>query len=181
MGQDPDEIRGQIEETRSRMGDTVEAIGYKTDVKSRAGDWVSDKKDAVAGTKDRVVSRVTGAVPDTESVKQQAGRGVGIAKENPLGLAIGGVALGFLVGMLAPSTRVEDERIGEVADQVKETVKDTGQEALERGREVAREAGQTAMETAKERGQEQGQELSSSLKESAQEVTSKGGPSSGSQ
>ena len=175
MGQDPDEIRGQIEETRSRMGDTVEAIGYKTDVKSRAGDWVSDKKDAVAGTKDRVVSRVTGAVPDTESVKQQAGRGVGIAKENPLGLAIGGVALGFLVGMLAPSTRVEDERIGEVADQVKERAKETGQEVLDRGKQVAQEAAQSAAETAKESGREQSDELATSVKESAQEIRSTGG------
>jgi hypothetical protein len=36
MGEDPVAIREAIEETRSRMGDTVAAIGYKTDVKSRA-------------------------------------------------------------------------------------------------------------------------------------------------
>jgi hypothetical protein len=42
MGQDPDEIRQQIEQTRTEMGETVEAIGYKADVPSRA-------KEAVAG------------------------------------------------------------------------------------------------------------------------------------
>jgi uncharacterized protein DUF3618 len=41
MGEDPGEIREEIEDTRARMGDTVEAIGYKTDVKSRAADKVS--------------------------------------------------------------------------------------------------------------------------------------------
>ena len=40
MGQDPVAIREEIEETRSRLGDTVEALGYKTDVKSRAQDTV---------------------------------------------------------------------------------------------------------------------------------------------
>jgi Protein of unknown function (DUF3618) len=32
MGQDPDEIRQEIEQTRAEMGETVEAIGYKADV-----------------------------------------------------------------------------------------------------------------------------------------------------
>jgi hypothetical protein len=35
MGEAPDHIREDIEQTRGRMGETVEAIGYKTDVKSR--------------------------------------------------------------------------------------------------------------------------------------------------
>ena len=36
MGQDPRDIRQGIEETRERMGDTVEALGHKTDVTGRA-------------------------------------------------------------------------------------------------------------------------------------------------
>ena len=51
-----------------------------------------------------------------------------------------------------PSTRMEDEKLGEVSDQVKETAKQTGQEALERGKHVAQEAGQAAMQTAREEG-----------------------------
>ena len=35
MGETPDQIRDEIEQTRDRMGDTAEAIGYKADVKSR--------------------------------------------------------------------------------------------------------------------------------------------------
>ena len=44
MGQDPVAIREAIEETRSRMGDTVEALGYKTDVTSRARENVVEFK-----------------------------------------------------------------------------------------------------------------------------------------
>jgi gas vesicle protein len=171
VGQGPDEIREQIEETRSRMGDTVEALGYKADVKQRTSDWVTDKKDAV-------VDRVKGTTPDAGQMKEGAKRGVWMAKENPLGLAVGGAAVGFLVGLLMPSTRVEDERMGDVADQVKESVRETGQEALERGKQVAQEAGQSAAETARERGREQGQELSDSLKEGVQEARETASPSS---
>jgi hypothetical protein len=56
--------------------------------------------------------------------------------------------VGFVAGLLLPSTRVENERIGPMADQVKE-------EAVERGKHVA----QQAAETAKEEGQKQAQEM----------------------
>jgi Protein of unknown function (DUF3618) len=163
MGQDPEQIREEIDDTRARMGETVDAIGYKADVKTRAGDWMTDKKDAV-------VDKMRGTTPDTERVKQTARRGATVAQQNPLGLALGGVAVGFLAGIVVPSTRVEDERIGEVSDQVKERVKESGQEALERGKQVAQEAGQSAAQTARERGQEHSQEMSTTLRESAQDV-----------
>ena len=171
MGQTSDEIREQIEDTRERMTETAGAIGYKADVKTRTKEAIVEKKDAV-------VSKVTGAMPDTDSVKEGAKnvqrgarRGVRIAEENPIGLAIGGVAAGFLAGLLVPSTRVEDERLGEVSDRVVETAKETGQEALERGKRVAQEAGQAAMDTAREKGGEQSDELAATLRENVQHVS----------
>src|SRR5215213_4753725 len=120
MGQDPDAIRAQIEETRGEMGDTIEALGYKADVKSRA-------RDKVKG----IVGRANDATPSTGDVKGGAQRAAGIAQENPLGLAIGAIAVGFVAGLAIPSTRVEDEKIGPMAEQVKEKARETGQEALE--------------------------------------------------
>ena len=187
MGQDPDAIRQDIEQTRAEMGETVEAIGYKADVPSRAKDAVSEKvenvkskvsdtatraKEAVTGTTSRVGDRVADATPSSGQVKQQARRTAGLAKENPLGLAIGATALGFLAGLAVPSTRVEDEKLGPVADQVKDKVKETGQEALDRGKQVAQEVASSAADTAKERTQEQGQELADSARQSAQDVAS---------
>jgi hypothetical protein len=46
---------------------------------------------------------------------------------DPLGLAIGALAAGFLAGMLVPSTRTEDERVGPVADRVKDKARQVGQ------------------------------------------------------
>ena len=183
MGQDPDAIRQDIEQTRTEMSETVEAVGYKADVPSRAKDAVSEKvenvrskvsdtatraREAVAGT----ASRAGDATPSRGEVKQQSRRVAGMARENPLGLAIGAAAIGFLAGLAVPSTRVEDERLGPVADQVKDRVRETGQEALDRGRQVAQDVASTAADTARQRTQEQGQELAESTRQSAQDVTS---------
>ena len=101
---------------------------------------------------------LSGSTPDSGDVKQGAQRAAGVAKENPLGLAIGATAVGFVSGMLIPSTRVEDEKIGPMADQVKDKAKETGQEALERGKHVA----QDAAEVAKEEGRQHAQEMAPS-------------------
>jgi ElaB/YqjD/DUF883 family membrane-anchored ribosome-binding protein len=155
MGEEPDAIRADIKRTRAEMGDTVEAIGYKADVKSRA-------KDKMTETKDRITGKVSDATPDGRQVRRAAST----AQENPLGLALGSVAVGFLAGLVVPSSRVEDEKLGPMADQVKDQIKETGQEALDRGKEVA----QQAAETAKEAGREQAQELRGSAQERAQTV-----------
>src|ERR671916_1150234 len=167
MGQDPDAIRAQIEQTRGEMGETIDAIGYKTDVKSRAKESVTEKTDAIKSKVGGVMGRANEATPSTGEVKQGAQQAVSVAQENPLGLAIGAVAAGFIAGMLIPSTRVEDEKIGDMADQVKDQVKQTGQEALDRGKQVAQEAATAAKETAQESGQQQAQELASSASPSS--------------
>ena len=43
MGQEPDRIRAEIEQTRAEMSETVDALGYKADVKSRAKENLQDK------------------------------------------------------------------------------------------------------------------------------------------
>ena len=181
MGQDPDAIRQDIEHTRAEMSETVEAIGYKADVPSRAKEKVSEKVDAARSKVSQATTRakeaVTGtasragdAAPDGDQVKRQARRAAGLAQENPLGLAIGAAAIGFLAGLVVPSTRVEDERLGPMADQVKDRVRETGQEALERGKQVAQEAVGSAAETARQRGRQEGQDLADSARQRGQEV-----------
>ena len=167
MGKEPTEIREEIEQTRTEMGDTVEALGHKADVKGRAKDNIADKRD-------RLKERITGTSPDPEEVKQGAKRAAGVAQENPIGLAVGSIALGFVAGMLIPSTRVEDEKVGPAADQVKDSAKETGQEALERGKEVAQEAAQSAKETVQESGGEQAEQLRESAHAKATQANETG-------
>lgn len=181
MGQEPSQIRQEIEETRAEMGDTVDALAYKTDVKTRVKESIADKRERLIEQVQGTTHKVGEATPDGQQVKEGAQQAVGVAQENPIGLALGGVAAGFLAGMLLPSTRIEDERVGPIADQVKETAAETAEEAVDRGREVAsqvaeqavegaKEVGQQAMDTAKEAGQEQAEKLEDSAREGAHEV-----------
>jgi ElaB/YqjD/DUF883 family membrane-anchored ribosome-binding protein len=158
MGQDPGQIRNDIEETRARMGDTAEALGHKADVPGRTREAISDKVESVKSTFVGAKDSVSDATPSGGDVKQGARQAVGVAKENPLGLAIGATAVGFVAGLLIPATKVENEKIGPMADQLKEQAKETGQEAIERGKHVA---GQAA-ETVKEEGRQQAQEMAPS-------------------
>jgi hypothetical protein len=154
MGQEPGAIREDIEQTRARMGDTVEALGYKADVPSRAKDKVGSVK-----------SKITGATPDSGQVRDGAQQAVGVAQQNPIGLAVGAAAVGFVAGMLVPSTKVENDKIGPMADEMKQKAKETGQEAVERGKQVAQDAAQSAQETVRDSGQQQAEELRSSAEQ----------------
>ena len=192
MGEDPDRIRREIEATRSEMGETVDALTYKADVKSRAKESLHQKrhsakesvvgatqtvkeklvgaKDSVSDTTGSATSRIGDATPDREQVKRQARQAKGLAQENPIGLAIGSIAVGFLAGLLVPATRVEDEKLGEMSDQVIEKAKQTGQQALEHGKQLAEETAQSAQETIKESAQQHGEQVKETAQENAREA-----------
>ncbi len=163
MGQDPDEIRAGITETRERMGETIDALGHKADVRSRAKENVSGKVDSMREKLGMPVQRASELTPDGDQVKAQARRAVGVAQENPLGLVVGAAAVGFLAGLLIPTSRVEDEKLGPLSDQLKEQARATGQEAIEHGRAIA----QSAAETARDEAREHGQQLADSAREHA--------------
>jgi len=166
MGQDPSDIRAEIEETRERVGNEVDALSYKTDVSARVGDYVDDKKQAVVqkftSTKDAITGTASNAVPSG----QRVGRMKDTAERNPLGLAVGGIALGFVAGLLFPSTRFENEKLGEASDRMVDAAKQTASDAVESGKRVVEDAADSA--------KQEGQELASSLQGRAQESVSGG-------
>ena len=88
---------------------------------------------------------------------RQIGKLKDTAERNPLGLVVGGAAIGLLTGLLLPSTRVEDRQMGEMSDRVVDAAKETAGEALESGKQVAQDAASSASE--------HGRELASSLHE----------------
>ena len=173
MGEDPRDIQERIEDTREQMGETVQALAYKADVPGRVKGAVADKKEAVIGkaasVKDKVTGSASSAADAGESAAGQATatakKGVGVAKENPLGLAVASLAAGFLVGMLIPSTRIEDEHIGAMADQVKDQARDIGSEAVDHGKQVAQEVAESATATAKQAGSDHADQLRETVTE----------------
>ena len=65
MGEEPDRIRAEIEQTRAEMTETVDALGYKADVKSRAKESIQEKKDSakesIVGAGQSVKDKIVGA------------------------------------------------------------------------------------------------------------------------
>lgn len=169
MGEDPSVIRAEIEQTRERVGEEVDALSYKTDVGARASDYVDEKKEAVKTKVSGVKDTLTGPIPDRRAMRRGVTQVRNTAESNPLGLAVGGLAVGFVVGTLLPQTRVENERMGEMSDRIVDAAKETASEAVDRGKQVAQEAAGAAVDTAKKSSREQGDELTSTLKDRAQE------------
>jgi hypothetical protein len=165
MGEDPRAIQQQVEATRERMGDTVEALAYKADVKTRAKDNIHDKTDRVKEFFGGAAESVSDATPSTGDVKQGARQAAGMAKENPLGLALGAIAVGFIGGLLVPATRIENEKIGPMADQVKGQVSDVAQTVVDHGKEAAQDAAQAATQAVKETGAEHAEQAKSDIQD----------------
>jgi ElaB/YqjD/DUF883 family membrane-anchored ribosome-binding protein len=96
---DPEQIRDEIEETRRELGDTVEALVGKTDVKARMHDKVGSTKESVAQKKDDLFGKARATSPD--SVSAGASQATQKAKENPLPVAaVGAFVAGLLIGRL---------------------------------------------------------------------------------
>jgi ElaB/YqjD/DUF883 family membrane-anchored ribosome-binding protein len=120
VAEDPDAIRREIAHTREEMAETIDAIEYKADVKSRARDRMTEMRQAVAERADTVLSSIRGTaqrVSDGAPSETNSGIRAGkrLAEDNPLLVAVGAAAAGFLIGMALPGTRMEDDRLGSTA------------------------------------------------------------------
>ncbi len=171
MAENPDAIRREIEDTREEMAETIDALEYKTDIKARAKDRVTEMRESVAeradsvlsslrGSAERVTGSMRGGMNDTTTTMQQTSgqatdrarsgvyQGKRVAEDNPMLLAAGAVAAGFLLGMALPATRMENEKIGPKADEVKSQAMQKGSEMLERGADKAQETVERAADQA---------------------------------
>lgn len=166
MGEDASQIRREIEATRARMGDTVEAIGYKADVPSRIRDNVNERiasvKETIDGTfgqaKQTISEKAQGlgdGAGDGLDRASDAARGtVSLAVQNPLGLALGALAVGFLAGLAIPVTDLEREQVGPMGEQLVRRTQSVAAEAVEAGQAVLNETLSTATESMKKHGEE---------------------------
>jgi hypothetical protein len=94
---DPQEIREEIEATRREMGETVEALAAKTDVKAQAKEKVAHAKESVTHKGEELVGKAKHVTPDTAvSAGQQI---AAKARAHPAqAAAAGAFALGFAIG-----------------------------------------------------------------------------------
>jgi hypothetical protein len=96
----PEEIRTEIAATREEVGETVEALAEKTDVKAQAKQRVDDVKGNLRAKAGQLQSSAQGVTP--QSAQDGGRKALEKAKANPAPLAVGGALLiGILIGRRA--------------------------------------------------------------------------------
>lgn len=162
MGDSTSEIREEIAQTRERLAETAGAVAYKADVPTRM-------KDSIGGTTTRVKDRIGGVFGAADDKASEAGSAVGgvasgardrassglgsaasMARENPMGAFVGGIAAGLVLGLMIPKTRMEQDRFGDRAtdlmNEATERVADLGHRAMDREKEMIQRVGDRATE-----------------------------------
>ena len=104
----PEQVRAEIAQTREELGDTIEAVIAKADVKAQARQAVSDARANVGATaadvrqsvidkKDEVTAHAQQSTPD--SVGETGQRALALARENrPVLIAAATFGVGLLIG-----------------------------------------------------------------------------------
>jgi hypothetical protein len=92
-----EEIRAEIEQTREEVGETVEALAAKSDVKAQAHQRVDEVKANVRARAEEAKAKAKGVTP--QSAQEGGAQVAGKVRENPTPL-IAGAALvaAFLLG-----------------------------------------------------------------------------------
>ena len=93
----PEDLRHEIDQTRDQLGDTVEALAEKTDVKARAKQRITAIRGTVRQKREQARAKAEAATPDSSNARAQ--QVAATAKQNPLPLVTAGALLiGFVLG-----------------------------------------------------------------------------------
>jgi len=127
MGQERYESR-EVEQARERVAEDVRNVAYNANVAERTEEIAQNK---VGDARQAVIKGVRN-----------------VTVENPMGMLLAGMAVGFLVGMMLPVTRFESERIGPMAEGLKDRAREAGSEVMRRGGEVIKDTIEGSKEAA---------------------------------
>jgi ElaB/YqjD/DUF883 family membrane-anchored ribosome-binding protein len=140
-------LRSALERAREGAADLKERAG---ELASQAGERVRQTSEQVRERAGRYVDRTGSELRRFQSTARHRSRqlwdeGGRLMSDHPLEATGIFFAVGVLAGLLIPSTRREDDILGEVRDDVLERAKETGRETIEKLQNV----GQETMESAK--------------------------------
>jgi ElaB/YqjD/DUF883 family membrane-anchored ribosome-binding protein len=157
-------LHGAKDTVAGAAGTAKDAVtGAASTAKHAVSDAASTAKEAVTGAKERVVDATSAARERAAELKWQARERARYQarqaqmgfwqsmEERPLAIGAAALALGVVAGLMVPSTRKEDELMGETRDRLMDRAREVGEEALEKGKQVA----SVAVDTLKEEAERQ--------------------------
>jgi ElaB/YqjD/DUF883 family membrane-anchored ribosome-binding protein len=92
--EDPDEVRLEIERTREQLGETVEQLAAKADVKKQAQDKAAELRAQMQARASQLKDKAGTAA---QQAQRAAGRGVSQIQQRPVPLAAAAAAASLLV------------------------------------------------------------------------------------
>ena len=184
MTSDPDQIRNDIEATRSDLSANVNALADSvrpSSVARRQADRVkgglSDLKDKVMGTADDASSSASDSL---QSVKQTAGAAPSMVarktRGNPLAAGLIAFGGGWLLASLLPASSAERqaaETLKEKAAPLTETVTETAKQAAQEVGGNLQEPARQAVEEVKSTASDAGATVKDEAQSSASDVAGK--------
>lgn len=146
IGDSTTKVTSKLAESKDRLTDTT----------GKLADRVADTRDKLADTTSRLADRLneTGS-----NVQEQTVTGIRIVRDNPLGLVLSGLAIGFLAGVMVPVTDVERERIAPLRDEILDRAQRAAGEVVQHGRSVFEETAAAAGASASKHGQALAEDL----------------------
>jgi ElaB/YqjD/DUF883 family membrane-anchored ribosome-binding protein len=171
------ELRREIDDRRSSMSDTLEAIGDRVSPgrmierrKNRMVLWFGSVRDRVMGTAQDMSDRMSDKAHAVGSAPSDA---VDKVRSSTSGapLVAGGVAFGFgmLIGSLIPPSRTErqvGQRALQAAEPIKQELRDAGHEMVDQLKEPVSDA----VEDVKQTAQQKAQQVRQSASDAAQDM-----------
>ena len=151
MSNDPEQIRREIERTRSELSDNVNALGDKVNPGSIAKRQVGRVRGAATSVKDAVLGSASEAADSAGSAADALGDAVSDApgavarkaQGSPIAAGLIAFGAGLLVSSLLPASRVEQqaaEKIKDTAQPMVDGLTDTAKDMAENLKEPAQQA-----------------------------------------
>ena len=204
MGQTAEELRAQqlredIAQNRTELGDTLDAIGDRVSPRRIAERRKNRVFDFFGSMRERVMGAPSAATGSAGSVLDSAGSAAQSASTtmqsqvqgSPLVAGAAAAAIGFMTAAAFPSTEKEKDiaqpladkaqplvdAAKETAQEVAQELKQPVQEAAQKVKDTTQEAAQTVAGTVRESVQEEADEARSAVQKIREDPPSSAGPS----
>ncbi|MFE4465124.1 DUF3618 domain-containing protein [Oerskovia sp. NPDC056781] len=194
MSTDPEQLRNEIEQTRTDLSNDVDALGDKvnpTHIARRQTDRVrhsfTSVKDKVMGTSDTAVRATTGAASSaadsargavgsaSDGVSSAASSVRDRAEGNPLAVGLVAFGVGLVVASLLPSSQTEQRaasRVQDAAAPLVDDVKEAASSLAENMKEPAQDSAHAVQDAAKDAAEglvEEGKAAASDVRSTARD------------
>jgi gas vesicle protein len=196
VGEESDQLRQEIEQTRRELGTDVDALTEKVSPKRVVGRRVDKTKDALGGVKEKIMGTASDATSSTgggvsgaassvqdgvqnaastvsDTATSAAQRARRQAKGNPLAAGVVVFGLGWLASSLLPASKQERELAHTVKDQAQPAVQAVGQQAgqaLSEVKDNLQEPAQQALQSVKDTGSDAASTVTDEARSAGQDV-----------